>query len=686
MSPKELGVVNVAARSLSLTDDATVPQRRSRLVHARVMMERIFRRWLGPYRAAAVVLLSILLCFTVLRVAFLIAFADPSDLTLTAFVKVLAVGFQFDLLVGLCLILWQACHVTILTHSQLNSRISRLLIELEWIIAFLLLPLLCVVEWIFFDEFQSRLNYIALEYLVYPTEVCCNIWESYAVIPSLTIVGIVGGASYYLIRRPLLRLVAQPATSPQRYGILTAVLIAIAGLWGTIGMDRRNVSEDRVAVECAGNGIYSFAYYAWTCRFDFHDNYVTLDKNDALKSLRKGIVRSKDLLQHGSENPVDRIVSTERNLRDWNVVLILEESLGSDFVGVLGDKRGLTPQFDALSQEGILCDNFYATGNRTARALEAVLTSMPPLPTESILKRDHSQNVFTLAHVLAERGYERLFMTGGRGLFDGVRTFMTNNGFNRFIELADFTNPIFANAWGVSDEDLFAKAIDECNAMHETGKPFFATLLTVSNHRPYTYPAGRIPQTKKTRDNAVRYADWALGHFFREVRRHEFSKNTLFIVMGDHGARVYGSQFFPMKSYRIPVVIIPPESEEKGTRCHTLACSLDIAPTIIGQLGGSYRSVFFGHDILKTSPERGRAIMQHNHNVAVLNADHHMVVLGFNHMVSGFDFNPASFELKRSPTMDSRLVQDAIALFQSTHELYYSDRWFPEPGRVAKAE
>src|SRR5690606_36020137 len=113
----------------------------------------------------------------------------------------------------------------------------------------------------------------------------------------------------------------------------------------------------------------------------------------------------------------------------------------------------------------------------TARALEAVLTAMPPIPTESILKRNHSDRVFTLAHVLEERGYERLFITAGRGLFDGVRAFMSKNGFNQFLEQADFANPVFTNAWGVSDEDLFDRALEELTRLDRGKKPFFATLL-----------------------------------------------------------------------------------------------------------------------------------------------------------------------------------------------------------------
>ncbi|MDA0833502.1 MAG: LTA synthase family protein [Planctomycetota bacterium] len=645
---------------------------------------------LGPYCVVFLIALACIVVFGLLRASLLIAYGEVDEWTIETLAEVFWLGLRFDLLVAFCLVLWQAWHVAIVPQSRLLRPISRICLECEWIIISLFLPLLCLVEWIFFDEFQSRLNYIAIEYLVYPTEVCCNIWESYAVVPWCTAILLLGGTTYYFVRRPLLAMMAQPASTPHRWGITAGILAAIAGLWSTTDMDHRDVSNDRVAVECSNNGLYSLVYYAWTCRFDFNQNYITISEKEADRELRKAVVGTRDRLQAGSLNPVDRIVSAQEKQRPWNVVLILEESFGSDFVGVLGNKQGLTPHFDRLSRDALMFDNIYATGNRTARALEAVLTSMPPLPTESILKRDHSDRVFTLANVLADRGYERLFMTGGRGIFDGVGEFMTDNGFNHFVDQADFDDPLFVNAWGVSDEDLFRESLVRMDDLHATGKPFFATLLTVSNHRPYTFPEGRVSDMRQTRENAVRYADWALGYFFREAKSHDFYKNTLFVVMGDHGARIYGSQFFPMKSYRIPVLIIPPAASDgpdngviKGTRCHTLACSLDIAPTIMGRLGGSYRSVFFGYDILRTKPEEGRAVMQHNHDVAVLDANNHMVVLGFNHTKHGFVLDPTHFKLKKSKQPDPQLLLETIALFQSTYELYYDERWYPQAAQLA---
>ncbi|WP_339733834.1 LTA synthase family protein [uncultured Gimesia sp.] len=637
-----------------------------------------FSEWSGRYSVIAIIFAITVSYLILLRTVMVVSYVDLVKISFWQGLSLFFVGFQFDVLVALCFVVPQLLHITFVSNQRIAGRASRWLLDVTWIIAFLFLPFLCIAEFIFFDEFQSRLNYIAFEYIVYPTEVCCNIWQSYPLIELLATVSLCGGIFWFLLRKYFHNRITTPMPWTRRYGFLLAVLTSIMILWTTTGAESRQVSRDRVVNECTWNGLYSFVYYAWTCRFDFNKNYVTLESSEVDQQLRDQIVGDRDELKKGSNNPVDRIVNTGRPQQDYNVVLILEESLGSDFIGVLGDGRKLTPHFDALTRKGVLFDNFYATGNRTARALEAVLTSMPPIPTESILKRDHSDRVYTLANVLAKRGYERLFMTGGRGLFDGVRSFMKSNGFNRFIEQSDIQDPIFANAWGVSDEDLFRKALTELDSLHTAGRPFFATILTVSNHRPYTYPEGRIPENEQTRENAVKYADWALGYFFREAKSHDFYQNTIFIVMGDHGARVSGSQLFPMSSYRVPVLMIQPKGTGEGTRCSTLACSLDIAPTIMGRLGSDYRSVFFGYDALHADPKKGRAIMQHNHDVALLNSQDQMVVLGFGKSAESFELDRASYQLEQQHVPNQKLLKSAVSYFQSAFELYYSDRWFPD--------
>jgi phosphoglycerol transferase MdoB-like AlkP superfamily enzyme len=198
----------------------------------------------------------------------------------------------------------------------------------------------------------------------------------------------------------------------------------------------------------------------------------------------------------------------------------------------------------------------------------------------------------------------------------------------------------------------------------------------VSNHRPFTFPAGRIDSEEQSRENAVRYSDWAIGDFFKRVREKEFYKDTIFIVMGDHGARVYGSQLFPVKSYRVPVLVIDP-AQSSATQCSTLASSLDIAPTIMGMLGGSYRSVFFGRDALSIDAKDGYAIMQHNHEIAMLNAENHLTILSSQKRTFSFDVDPITAELTPKTELYKEDAANLMSIFQTANRLYYSDACHP---------
>lgn len=644
-------------------------------------------QWLGRYQIVLWTTAVLVGVSTVLRAVLLLVFADPGGLSATQLLEVFWVGLRFDLLVALVIQLPQVLHMTTTGNVRVIGKMSRFQVHVGLFVTFVAALFIAASEYFFFEEFDSRFNYIAFEYLVYPTEVITNIQQSYPLWPMLIGVSVVAYAMYLALRGITRRSLPIPLPWRRRYALFALTLVVIGGLWLTTGRKSTDVSDSRIVNQVAYNGLWTFVENAWTSRFDYENYYPTIDPQEAMERVTARVFAPTDV---PTGDGLNRVVTSPNPRRDYNVVLVLEESLGSDFIGILGDDRGLSPNFDRISQRGILFDRCFATGNRTARALEATLTALPPIPTESILKRDHSEHVTSLARILAGRDYRRLFVYGGRGLFDGMRSFMMNNGFERFIEQGDFENPDFTTAWGVSDEAIFDRALAEFDALHEAGEPFFATVLTVSNHQPYTYPEGRIDldPSARRRDHVVKYADFALGRFLDEAQSHAFYDKTIFVVLGDHGARVYGAQMFPLKSYRVPVLMILPGGERAGTRCSTLACSLDIAPTIMGLLGGKYDSVFFGRDALNLPPEEGYALMQHNHDLALLENDNRVTLLSLSEEPAQYKVEPGTFALTPD-TLDPDRRDDAISFFQVANRLYYSDSYHPgadqTAGTIAKA-
>ena len=225
--------------------------------------------------------------------------------------------------------------------------------------------------------------------------------------------------------------------------------------------------------------------------------------------------------------------------------------------------------------------------------------------------------------------------------------------------------------------------------MAATGRPFYTLVLTVSNHRPFTFPTDVVQPLPglKRRDNAVRYADYALGRFLRAAQSHDFYADTLFVLMGDHGARVYGAAEIPLGSYEVPILFLGP-GIERGRRIDTLSSSLDVPPTILARLGLSYDSKFFGQDVFSVDPSLGRALVTHNNGVALLRGGE-IAVLGLQKRIETFDYLRESRTFRRdaSPSRSgSELQGDAIAYFDGADRAYREGHYLatpaPDPKRV----
>ena len=630
------------------------------------------------YGFAAFYFLSLLFCWSVLRMALLFAF-PPATPTTAGVTHAVAAGFPRDLFAGLLqtipLLLW----LLVLSDKTFSARWHRIfMFTISFLAAFVQIFLL-FAEFFFFEEFRSRFNTVAVDYLLYPYEVFVNIWESYHVALFLVVCLVLSLAWTFAASRLFARMWEIPCSAKSRLLHLANALAGAALLALVLNLKGPRVSNDRALNEIANNGVISFAVAAWTHNLDYSAFYKTMPSDEAFQRARRLLAEPKAQFQEQGHS-IRRLIAGDPARPRLNVVLFLEESLGSEFWGCLGRPDTLTPEMDKLAAaEGILFTNLYASGNRTVRGMEGVLSSFPPLPGDSIVKRDLSDHVETIARVLKRDGYATLFLYGGRGVFDGMRSFAVRNGYDRFIERKHFDHPTFTTVWGVCDEDLFTHSVEEFRSLAQAGQPFFATILSVSNHKPYTYPKGKIPEDpdQRRRENAVKYSDYALGQFFRLARNERFWTNTIFAVVADHGARVYGQQSIPIHSYEIPLVIAGPAVVKSPARVSQLGCSLDVAPTLLGLLGRPYETLFFGRDLLNLPPEQGRALLNHNRDIGLLARDR-LVVLGLMQTSEFYQGDPKLVDMTPLPhpaESDLELENDAIALYQIADDLYTHQRY-----------
>jgi phosphoglycerol transferase MdoB-like AlkP superfamily enzyme len=288
-------------------------------------------------------------------------------------------------------------------------------------------------------------------------------------------------------------------------------------------------------------------------------------------------------------------------------------------MAAFGSTQGLTPRLDALAQQGMLFTHLYATGTRTVRGLEALTLSLPPTPGHSIVKRPNSDHLFSLGHVFEQNGYEAIYLYGGYSYFDNMRDFFHGNGYTVLDRGQLGADEIhYENIWGVADEDLFTLSLRELDKRAAMERPFFAHIMTTSNHRPFTYPAGRIDLVPGSgRDGAVKYTDWAIGDFIDRARTRPWFDNTLFVIVADHCASSRGKTELPIERFHIPLLIYAPRHIQPE-RIEQVASQIDVAPTVLAMLGISYRSLFFGQDIRSAGADSSRALLANYQTVGYL--------------------------------------------------------------------
>lgn len=590
---------------------------------------------------------------------------------------ILAGGLLNDAIVALYLLLPLAAYLAFLPDRWYASPVNRSILAAgSWLTVFALV-FLAVAESYFFAEFDARFNLVAFDYLAYPTEVVGDVWAEYPVVLVALAAGAIATVVTWRLQR-LLRTGRQPNTfSRHRYPLLlhAAMVLAASTLWSTDTLSR---SSNRVTNELVQNGLSSFMRAAQTSEIDYHAYYRSGDPAENLALIARELARGGGRLTRLGEGRLDRAFPARAGgLGRLNVVLVSIESFGAEFSRLHGSGRDLTPNFDEFAGRSLWFSNAYASGTRTVRGLEAFTSSIPPIPTVSILRRPGNEHVATWGAVMRSLGYRTSFLYGGYGYFDNMNYFFGHNGFD-VVDRRSFRSVRFENIWGVSDEDLFDHSLAYLDSVHASGKPFFSIIMTTSNHKPFTFRPGLerlgIPPEGGGRAAGVRYADFALGEFLRHAKGHAWFDDTIFVVAADHGARVYGAEQIPLKTYEIPLLIYSPRHVEPK-RLDELMTQIDIAPTVLGLLGLPYEAPFFGQDALRAPPQHRVAFFNHNHDVAIYR-DGKMVVFGLKRAADTFRYDRATDRYAPAPR-DPELERLGIAYFQTAYELYEQHRYLP---------
>lgn len=479
-----------------------------------------------------------------------------------------------------------------------------------------------VLELDFYHEFHQRLNSLVFQYIREdPKTVLSMIWYGYPVVKYMLAWAIITAIIWFIFK--LIDRITRSENSKKYPFYVQLIIFVICAALITLvarGTLRQGsplrwgdayTTDSPFANQLGLNGTLSLIDAARNVSNRSTVWKATMPPEQAQQIVRSMLLTPSDNLVEADKAVIRRDYqpNAEKTLPIKNVVVILMESFAGRYVGALGDPNHITPNFDKLAQEGLLFTQFFSNGTHTHQGMFATMACFPNLPAfETLMQEPEGNNKFSgLPQLLSIRDMNDVYVYNGDFAWDNQSGFFSNQGMTTFIGRNDFVNPVFSDpTWGVSDQDMFARGNEELDKLAKQGKPFYALLQSLSNHTPYALPKD-LPVTAVTDQGsqnehltAMRYSDWALGQFFEKAKQSPYYKDTLFVIVGDHG---FGSpmQLTDMDMFRfnVPLLLIAPGIQDKfGKTDATVGTQVDIVPTIMGRLGGDVRHQCWGRDLL----------------------------------------------------------------------------------------
>ncbi|MCT4121841.1 sulfatase-like hydrolase/transferase [Elizabethkingia anophelis] len=569
----------------------------------------------------------------VIRIILLIWSLKDLELNFLHILRAFFTGFVFDLTMGSLFLAFYAFYLLIFPKRWIGSLFDKIFTYFYLSLIFIIIYFSLLAEMPFWDEFGVRFNFIAVDYLIYTYEVVENINQSYPLpVIGVVLVGLIVLTFVLFKKLNIFKNTFSDKNSINNRLFYAVPVLAIAFILGLVMKNKQaDFSNNLVVNELGKNGAFSFVTAFKSNELDYETFYPKLPEKVAYSIVKKNLLQENQKYTTAKYDDISRL-TTGNNEQKPNIILIAIESFSADFLTEFGNKDHLTPNYEKLSNESIFFTNLYATGTRTVRGMEALTLSVPPTPGNSIVRRPNNQNLFSVSTIVKSKDYQPYFIYGGDGYFDNMNTFFGGQGFdivdrNRGNPLSDeiktqrFAIPDnevkFENAWGICDEDLYNQSIKYADKSAKANKPFFQFVMTTSNHKPYTFPAGKIDLPQGDRNAAVKYTDYALGKFIADAKTKPWFKNTVFVIVADHCASSAGKWEINIDRHHIPAIIynLP---QQQPTRIDRLTSQIDLMPTLFGYLGWNYNTSLYGKDINQTKVGDERAFIGNYRTLGML--------------------------------------------------------------------
>jgi phosphoglycerol transferase MdoB-like AlkP superfamily enzyme len=297
-------------------------------------------------------------------------------------------------------------------------------------------------------------------------------------------------------------------------------------------------------------------------------------------------------LQYMSEEAVSKEVCVALSLNkvpnQMNVVILLVESLGSEYMGAGNPYPGFTPFIDSLANAGLNFNNHFANGRTSIDAVPAILLGVPRLMNEEFASSGYENNNWIgLGHQLKQNGYQTAFFHGGKNGTMSFDFLSKLGGLEKYYGMSEYPDPKdYDGNWGIFDLPFLQFTASEINRLPQ---PFGAMVFTLSSHQPYTIPdpfKGRFPKGNLDIHESLGYADHSIRQFFKTASSMPWYANTLFVITGDH-TQMTDQQAYqtPWGYYDVPLIFFHPKGKYLTANTDRFCQHADISPSVLDALG-----------------------------------------------------------------------------------------------------
>ncbi|KAA3635581.1 MAG: alkaline phosphatase family protein [Calditrichaeota bacterium] len=578
-----------------------------------------------------------LIVFYSLRFFFYINFPEnTADLTSFEIITAFLIGIRFDQIV--VLIIMTPLFIVVPWMKRFSKLfLNSVSVYITILFSFIIIVSLADIR--FFKYIGAHLNFLVFEYIDEGTSFTDTILSDSKIL-LYSCIWIVGTIITFLMVQKSSKTLKRTTI---QYRFISRILITIPlyilvfiGIRGSLGVKPLDwgaayFSDKPFLNQLALNGIYTLGRTLTEKNHDprliFKDEterFPFVDFDDGLRSVERMLSQPNQVWDINSKELKREILQPDNTYGfQPNVILVVMEGWSGEYTGVLGSDLNLTPNFDSLSERGIIFTDFYATGTRTNFGLISSLCSYPSLPGRAIMKRYNAYNHFnSLPEILSNRGYTNLFMYGGDLSFDNMQGYFKTKEVHNFIGQSDFDSEDVFSIWGATDKALYSKLLTVSDTL---SRPFFTTALTLSNHKPFDLPDSSLQVFEDDSFlsqiyNAIHYADYAVGQFLKEISQKPYFDSTIILFVPDHTQLGNSKGAIEPNNFHIPFLIYSPLVSSQII--HTTGSQVDITPTLMHLLGGHYNYKGWGRNLFIVDSTDGFAVVNANQRTGIITKDY----------------------------------------------------------------